>query len=288
MADPNPTATGVKRVHAFVISWAGHGDAAIAIARALGDHVDELTVIHSDPTGLAPPGTLGWEIVPDSHFYGMKFKRSLELFTGDVMLQVQADTNCDDWPALVAAARRAFTTRENVAVWGPDVNFTPMPEFLTGLGTADGSLHHVAIIDGIVWAISAEVCDRLGTFDYRLNNIGWGIDWAAATFALASGREVLVDVSVRVEHPMSRGYDTSRAEAQMDIFLGNLDDREQAMRALIAGYLAPRRSEAPLRDLLTLHARDIRHRLRLLLDRVKGEAIPPVREVPVPGDASAG
>ena len=58
MADSNPRTTGDKRVHAFVISWSGYSDAAMAIARALGDHVEELTVIHSDPTG-APPRNAG-------------------------------------------------------------------------------------------------------------------------------------------------------------------------------------------------------------------------------------
>ena len=163
-----------------------------------------------------------------------------------------------------------------------------MPAYLTGLGAAAGSLRHVAIIDGIVWALSADVCNRLRTFDYRVNNVGWGVDWAAATFALATGREVLVDISVHVEHPMSRGYDTSDAEAQMDVFLTHLDDREQAMRTLIAGYLAPRRSERPVRDLLRSQVRDLRHRLRLLADRVKGQATPPVREIPAPAESASG
>ncbi|MDT0186474.1 hypothetical protein Q9S36_40450 [Microbacterium sp. ARD31] len=282
------TAPDVVRIHAFIISWNGRAEAAMKIAHEISEHVDELTVIHSDPSGVAPAGTRGWEIVPDSYFYGMKFKRSLELFGSDVMLQVQADASCDDWAALVAAARRAFTVSANVAVWAPDVNFTPWPARLTTLNTAAGPLRHVAIIDGIVWALSAEVCERLTAFDYRANNVGWGIDWAAAAFALATGRDVLVDISIHVEHPMTRGYDTSDATAQMDAFLDDLDQREQAMRNLVAGFLAPRRSDRPLRDLLSMAYRAIRHQLRVLLDRVTGQASPPVREIPAPDGSTPG
>lgn len=270
------------RIHAFVISWSGWDAVAAAIARELATHVDVLTVIHSDPSGNAPPESEGWEIVPDSHFYGLKFRRSLDLFAGDVMLQVQADTVCADWPGLVAAARHAFVTHPAVGVWSPDVNFTPMPTRLTTLAATEGPLRHVAIIDGIVWALSAAVCARLTAFDYTRNNVGWGIDWAASAFAHASGREVLVDTSITVEHPMSRGYATESALDQLEVFLEGLDDHERAMRALIRGFLAPRRSDHPVRDLIVGYARDRRHRLRLLVDRVTGREPPPARPVPSP------
>lgn len=270
------------RIHAFVISWSGWDAAAAAISREIGPHVDVLTVIHSDPSGTAPPASREWEIVPNSHFYGLKFRRSLDLLAGDVMLQVQADTVCADWPGLVAAARRAFLTRPGIGVWSPDVNFTPMPTRLTTLAAADGPLRHVAIVDGIVWALSAAVCARLSAFDYARNNVGWGIDWAASAFAHATGREVLVDTSITVEHPMSRGYATENALDQLEEFLEELDDHERAMRAMIQGFLAPRRSDQPVRDLIAARARDRRHRLRLWVDRVAGREPPPARPVPSP------
>lgn len=268
------------RIHAFVISWQGWDAAAARIARELAPHVHVLTVIHSDPSGTAPPGSQGWEIVPNSHFYGLKFRRSLDLLAGDVMLQVQADTTCDDWPLLVVAARHAFATHPALGVWAPDVNFTPMPTRLTALSPSNGPLRHVAIVDGIVWALSAAVCGRLTALDYTRNNVGWGIDWAAAAFAHATGREVLVDTSIAVGHPMSRGYETEDALGQLEEFLEGLDDHERAMRALITGFLAPRRSDHPVRDLIIGYARDRRHRLRLLVDSLTGREPPPARPVP--------
>jgi hypothetical protein len=278
----HPSVEREVRIHAFVISWSGRDAAAAAIAQELAPHVEILTVIHSDSSGSPPLKTQGWEIVPDTHFYGMKFRRSLDLFSGDVMLQVQADTVCTDWAGLVAAARHTFAARPCVGVWSPDVNFTPMPARLTTLASAEGPLRHVAIIDGIVWALSAAVCGRLAAFDYTRNNVGWGIDWAAATFAHASGHEVLVDTSITVAHPMSRGYATENALDQLEEFLEELDDHERAMRAMIQGFLAPRRSDHPVRDLIAAYARDRRHRLRLWVDRVAGREPPPVRPVPSP------
>lgn len=270
------------RIHAFVISWTGWDAAAARIADGLRPHVEQLTVIHSDGTGRAPTAPHEWDIVPDSHFYGMKFRRSLDLFTDDVMLQVQADAQSADWGLLVAAARRGFETRPSLGVWAPDVSFTPLPTRLTRLATAAGTLEHVAIIDGIVWALSRRVCTRLRAFDYSRNNIGWGIDWAAACYSHATGLEVIVDTAVTVEHPMSRGYATESALDQMGVFLGDLTDHEDAMRGLIRGYLAPRRGDHPIRDAVIRAARDGRHRLRELVDRVAGRTAIPGRPVPPP------
>jgi hypothetical protein len=109
-------------------------------------------------------------------------------------------------------------------------------------------LHRVALVDGIVWALSATVCTRLQSFDYRYNNLGWGMDWAATCFAHSTGMDVLVDDSVHVNHPSSRGYSPDSAEARMERFLEQMNEREKVYHQILRGYLEPKMSERPVRD----------------------------------------
>ncbi|MCB7137050.1 hypothetical protein [Cellulosimicrobium marinum] len=242
----------MSEIDAYIIAWTGREAAARAIAAALEPAVRSVTVVYSNQDGEPWDGPGEWVEVPDEWFYGPKFAATLRLHgqrdPGAVMLQVQADATCEDWPGLAARCAAVFATRDAVAVWAPDVSFTPLPLRLTGLADAGPDLHHVALVDGIVWALSPDTVERLARHDYRANNVGWGIDWAAACFARSTGKEVLVDASLHVSHPPSRGYRTDDAEAQMERFLDQLDDAEQAARALLRGYLAPRRSSRPVRD----------------------------------------
>ena len=279
---PGTASSARPRVHAFVISWSGYADKAAAIATALEAEVGQLTVIHSEPGVVNRHRPGKWVVVPDSHFYGMKFRRSLELFAGDVMLQIQADADCADWRLVVEKTKLAFASVPRLGVWAPDVSFTPLPLWLVSLADDPTGLRHVALVDGVVWALSADVCGRLRQFDYTTNNVGWGIDWAAAAFAHATGRPVMVDPSLAVSHPMTRGYSTDAAEPQMERFLTGLLPTEQAMRGLIQAKLAPKRSDRPLRDGVRQIGRDLRHRARIIVDGLRGRVPQPTRPVPAP------
>ncbi|MBD8078941.1 hypothetical protein [Cellulosimicrobium arenosum] len=259
----------MTEIDAFIIAWTGRGESARTVATAIEPVVRSLTVVYSNQDDERWDGPGEWVAVPDDWFYGPKFaetlRRQLERDDPGVMLQVQADATCEDWPALVTRCAETFGSRERLAVWAPDVSFTPLPLRVTHLADAGQHLHHVALVDGIVWALSADAVVRLARHDYGINNVGWGIDWAAACYARATGREVLLDSTVHVTHPASRGYRTDDAEKQMETFLDQLDDDEQAARELVGGFLAPRRSARPVRDGLR---EALKHRVHVLRARV--------------------
>ena len=90
-----------------VVSWQGHAERSRHIARQIaGLPGVRLRVIYSNAEGERENGPGTWQQVPDDHFFGRKFAAALRDFDGDVLLLVQADALCTDWPAIVARCRR--------------------------------------------------------------------------------------------------------------------------------------------------------------------------------------
>ncbi|PZX13477.1 hypothetical protein LX81_03262 [Palleronia aestuarii] len=227
-----PVAEGsLVPIHAVVISWAGRGAEAQAIAAALGPAVERLTVIYSNHEGVPETGAGDWVGVPQDWYYGRKFAESLRRHRGEaLMLQVQADAGSPDWPGLVDRLRAAHAACPDLGVWAPEVHVSPYRLQTALLGRRSGALHDAAQTDGVVWALSRPVLDRLAALDYAGNDLGWGIDWTAFAIARSRGHAVLCDTGLTVSHPPARGYSENAAEAQMAWFLAQLDPAETAWR----------------------------------------------------------
>ena len=221
------------RVHAVIIGWEGKNDRARAIAALLEPVVSKLTVVYSNAaeTDLTGPGD--WLRVPNADFFGRKFHRAIEVFDGDIFLLVHADTDYADWPALVQRCTHCFTTLPQLGVWSPDFTYTfwgtqdvanlPLP--VDGLVSATQT-------DAIVLALAAPVVERLQRLDCGANNLGWGVDQAAAAFARTTGRLVARDQTILVHHDMSRGYMSDEAGEQMWAYLAQLTLAEREMLLL--------------------------------------------------------
>lgn len=213
-----------------IISWDGMHDRASAIAKAIEPHVERLDVIYSNHAACLEDGPGTWHNVPQESYFGHKFRLSLDLHGGadEPMLQINADAEHDDWPALIRSVRSAFELHPDIGVWGPEIDWTPWPTDLVATGKPDASgLIDALQSDGVVWALAPAVLARLAAMDYRTNNLGWGIDWAAMCFAQAAGLRVVRDPAILVRHPESRGYDSAVAEAGMETFLAQLDRQDQ-------------------------------------------------------------
>lgn len=228
-------------MYVVIISWDGMHDRAAAIAKAIEGHAERLDVIYSNHAATPEEGAGQWHRIAHEAYFGHKFRLSLDLHDGadEPMLQINADAETDDWPALVAAARAAFDRDPGIGVWGPEIDWTPWPTDLVATGASDaaGQLD-VLQSDGVVWALAPAVLSRLSQLDYQANNLGWGIDWAAMSLAHAAGLRVVRDPSVLVRHPESRGYDSAAAEAGMETFLAQLAPEHQDRIAAIRQQLA--------------------------------------------------
>lgn len=237
--------TTKQTIDAFIISWTGKEENARKIAAEVVDKVDRLFVIYSNATNTPTDGAGEWVQVPDAWFYGKKFEACLQRFSGDLMLQIQADASCDDWGRLIERCRTYFRERERLAVWAPEVDFTPWPLSRTTIIDAAPHLHRVTQTDGIVWVLSQNVCQRLRQFDYDSNHFGWGMDWAAICYAYANGYEVLVDSSIKIDHPKTRGYEGNSAREQMHLFLSAMTLEERMFFNLFDRFMMPKAGPKP-------------------------------------------
>jgi hypothetical protein len=231
-------------VEAFVISWTGFADSARTIAGSLSPLVDRVTVVYSNREGTTETGPGDWVQVPDAYFYSKKFETCLEHFTGEVMLQVQADASCDDWPALISALESAFE-RPTMGVWSPVVDFSGWPLDRVALTPMSESLTYVATTDSVVWGLSAQVCSRLHELDYDLDpfGYGYGIDIAASAIAFSRGGEVVMDSRVFVSHPHGTAYDRNAADAGSQFFLAQLSHAETRYLVLLQVIFKARNRE---------------------------------------------
>jgi hypothetical protein len=217
-------------IHAVIISWEGYGPSARSLAERVAPAVTRLSVIYSNRAGSPETGPGDWISVPDTAFFGAKFRRALDAYAGGILLLIHADTAFADWPALVDRCRGLFGRHADLGIWSPDFTHTPFPNrrVWTGKGPGRG-LITVAFPDGIVVALREEVVRWLQTLDYSENNLGWGIIWAAVANALNRNLLVCRDTRMTVEHAAGSGYDSTDASRQRDIFLSQLpaDDRRR-------------------------------------------------------------
>jgi hypothetical protein len=152
----------------------------------------------------------------------------------DVLLQIQGDVSCEDWPALVATCAQRFAEYPNLGLWSPDIDNTPWPTAGVSAGEIQGTpLALVAQTDSIVWAMRRPIYERLQQLDLQANNLGWGVDWAALTFAYSNGLIAVRDRAVRIHHPAGTGYDQVQANQQMRVFLSRLTLSEKAIFVIL-------------------------------------------------------
>ncbi|OOZ38397.1 hypothetical protein BOW53_15730 [Solemya pervernicosa gill symbiont] len=222
-------------MQAFIISWEGQTDNAREIATALAGEVEHIHVIYSSHANTIEEGDGNWVKVPDSWFFGKKFSHGLDLFNGEILLLIQADAQCDDWPQLVRRCRAAFALNK-VGVWGPAVDYNAHDYDFSQRIRDRRTLYQAVNIDAVVTAYSRCVVDRLREFSYEHNNLGWGIDWASNCYSRVNNLCVLRDRAIDVVHPRERGYDATEAESQMVLFLDQMTEQEKVQYALLSTY----------------------------------------------------
>ena len=159
------------------------------------------------------------------------------------MLQIQADATSENWPQVIRRCREAHVAYKDLGVWSPDVDCTHWHiEHVRIAQLKDTPFAVVLQTDGIVWSLSESVIQRLREFDYESNNLGWGIDWAAISYAMSHGLMVLRDTSITIRHPKDTGYDKKLASQQQRVFLSQMSLQEKMQFELLNTFIAVRKS----------------------------------------------
>jgi hypothetical protein len=228
------------RIHVFIISWKGMQARANTIASAVRDFADEVTVIYSNENDDVEEGDGHWVRVPNEWFYGRKFEECLRRHSGGVMFQIQADTSTEDWGKVVEQCREAYRAQRDLGVWAPNVDFNAwVTERVAIRQIGDAQAVAVANTDGVIWSLSEPVVRRLRELRYDMNNLGWGVEWAAIAYAMANNLLVLRDLSITIVHPQGSGYGRQAAGAQMEAFLSQLTAQEQVQLNVLRKYCHP-------------------------------------------------
>jgi len=226
------------KIDIFVDSWTGKHQNAAHIAKAMHAIGYRVTIVYCDENDILPSDPCRLVLVPREWFFGKKFEKCLNEFSGDIMLHITADARCDDWCALVRRCREAFERVPQLGIWSPTIEGSNCWTLeRTAIATIEaGSLHLVTQTNEIVWALSAEVVNHMRSFDFDKSNLGGGIDTAAALFCHVNNKLIAVDGTVFVHHPHGTSYDSDESRKQMENFLKQLTAQEQAQHELIREY----------------------------------------------------
>jgi len=224
-----------------LISWQGQTDAVQRIAKVVHPHADDLVVIYSNAAETPEIGPGNWHQMPNSAFFGAKFRAALDLYSGGVFLLIHADTDFADWPGLLARCRNLFRDHPGLGLWSPDFDQTHWTNARVLFGPGPGpDLLLVAQTDGIVLALAPRVVERLRRLDYSANTLGWGIDWAASAYCHSHNLMVCRDTRMVVTHSTSRGYGFFTAFDQGTAFLGQLTILERHHLSLLQAHVHAR------------------------------------------------
>lgn len=216
-------------IEVYIISWTGQHSKAAHVETELARSGVSATVVWSDKNEALQAPSPSWIRVPNSYFFAAKFNHIIRRFRGDVLLMITADGLADNWGAVAGRCRDVFRQYPNLGVWSPLTNYSSWQPKAFSLGNIRGTrLHLMFQTDSIVWAMSAEVVQRMREADYDANTLGWGIDTMACMFCHANDHMVVLDPEIRITHPIGTEYSTVLADQQLREFLKQLSSKEQS------------------------------------------------------------
>ena len=219
-------AAAVTTLEIHVIAWPGQEDSATLITQELRDSGYEATVLFALSGAGHPEVPKDWVVV-NGFGYGKIFERSLEISESDVLLHVHADCSAPSWIEVAKRCQGLFSSNANLGVWSPIVDWSSWNLSRTKVGEGPvPETHSVTTVDGIVWAMSSPVMDKLRTLTYSANPRGWGIDLAASAIAHNLGLAVVMDEAILVNHPRGSGYDHGEAGRESEDFVQQLQSDE--------------------------------------------------------------
>jgi hypothetical protein len=230
------------RVHAIIYSWPKVHENAFAIASALVGHAARVSVVACTDAPLAHDPAVEVFLLDNNCYFGRQFEKTLDVFEGDVLLQIAADTTTASWGALAEQCAQRFQANPILGVWTPDIDGTTWPnERVMLYQTQDPTLIGVVQTDCIVWAMRRSIVEFLKTLDYSATPLGWGIDWAAIAHAHANKQRVVRDLGVKVHHRIGgSGYDRLEADRQRNLFLSSIPDEDKVQLYLLYALVGAR------------------------------------------------
>ena len=225
-----------------IVSWQDMHHKAENIARSIDEIGIDVYVVHSDSSGDRKFGSGTWITVSNDYYWGMKFNTILRLADGyHACLIIQADVVCEDWIKVLHLFVSNLMQCSSLGLWTVDVNYSYYDFLSSSIYRSSEVEYCVLITDGLVWGLSRSIMDSMKTLDYSDNKFGWGIEIAAAVFAILQARVAILDKSIHLEHPQGSAYPKKNAREDQARFLLQLPLLQRSIAKLIFGFIAFRK-----------------------------------------------
>ena len=236
---PDMTINISSDLHVFIISWEGQHENALNIANQLNDIRDMVSIVYSDPDDSFIFKADRKPIKrPNNLYWGDKFKACLDLCNHDNLLIIHGDCKSNGWIHVVESYDRAIKSINNLGVWAPLVDHTFFDLKKTSIAKfIDTNYEIVCYIEGIVFGFSRAIQNRMKLASYEKNIFGWGIDRMIACSALVNNQLLIVDKSIKIEHPKHKGYDAKSALEMGNLFIRQLSLLEFIQNILINSFI---------------------------------------------------
>lgn len=212
------------KVVPFIFNWKNQFESAKRTEDQLKEICSEVYVINSDSKNTRP----GWIDIGEDAYYAEQFLTAIDLFDGDILLQVQADTSYHDWQAVLDNALKYFG-KYNWGVFAPNVDFTAWKSTRVNVDSeyfTETELSLVSCTDCTCWFIHRDMVRQFVSRKalFSKNKYGWGIDLLMAALSYSNGRPVIRDYGHTIDHPKGCGYDHAAALLELEKFNEDVDD----------------------------------------------------------------
>ena len=119
------SAPEAPKVHAIIYSWPKVHENALAIASALVGHAARVSVVACADEPLEHDPGVEVFLLDKSCYFGRQFEKTIEVFDGDVLLQIAADTTTASWGALASPVRAALPGQSRPSASGRPTSTAP-------------------------------------------------------------------------------------------------------------------------------------------------------------------
>lgn len=198
----------------FIFSWRGQYENAVRLEQQL-EKIANVIVINSDDDFAQEH----WINIGNDCYFSKQFKRALSEFDMEkysFFCHIQADASFDNWEKVFENAFK-YHKKYDWGVFAPNVDDTFYISERTDIFDLEDGLTVVANTDNTCWIIHKDQIKTLKDNIYLMdhNELGWGWDLLICSFSHLSGKRVLRDYSLTVDHPVGTGYKKEQAEQEM-------------------------------------------------------------------------
>ena len=200
-------------IQPFIFNWRNQFDNAKSTYEDLCKIFNKVNVINSDESNEPSE----WENVGNDYWFGGQFKKAMEMFTGDVLMHIQADASYNNWGELIVDAKKYFS-QYKLGVYAPNVDYTWWNSNKADINDKNNILDHtnlklVCNTDCTVWFIHKEALSGVATCIENISDdhLGAGIDTLIIANSMLKKRLVIRDYNHKISHPKSTGYNTNIA-----------------------------------------------------------------------------